>query len=212
MRGERSRTGGTVVVGLTGGIGMGKTTVGAMLRRLGAWIFDADAVVHRLQAPGGRALPAIGRLVPGAVRDGVLDRAALRRAVVADPALFTALEGIIHPMVLHECRAFVRAARRARRPMAVLDIPLLYEAGMDVLCDTVIAVSAPCGVQRARVLARGRMNRAQVDAIIARQMDDRQRRTRADHVIHTGLSRALAWRQVHAVVASVRHEQERGRK
>ncbi|PYD62267.1 dephospho-CoA kinase [Novacetimonas maltaceti] len=198
------------VVGLTGGIGMGKTTVGAMLRRLGARIFDADAVVHRLQGPGGRALPAIGRLVPGAVRDGVLDRAALRRAVVADPALFGKLEGIIHPMVLEECHAFLRAARRARCPIVVLDIPLLYEAGMDALCDRVIAVSAPGGVQRHRVLARGHMDRAQVEAIIARQMDDRQRRARADHVIRTGLSRALAWRQVRAVVASLRHAEERG--
>ncbi|CUW46780.1 dephospho-CoA kinase [Novacetimonas hansenii] len=200
------------IIGLTGGIGMGKTTVGAMLRRLGAWIFDADAVVHRLQAPGGRALPAIGRLVPDAVRDGRLDRVALRRAVVVDPALFRALEAIIHPMVFDECRRFLRAARRAHRPMVVLDIPLLYEAGMDRLCDRVIAVSAPCAVQRARVLARGHMTPAQVDAIIARQMDDRQRRARADHVIYTGLSRALTWRQVHAVVALVRREQERGRR
>lgn len=200
-----------IVVGLTGGIGMGKSTVGAMLRRLGARVFDADAVVHRLQAPGGRALPAIGRLVPGAVRNGVLDRAALRRAVMADPALFRKLEGIIHPMVRDECDAFLRAAHRARCPMAVLDIPLLYEAGMDALCDRVIAVSAPRGIQRHRVLARGHMDRAQVDAIIARQMDDRQRRARADHVILTGLSRALTWRQVRTVVASLRHAEERGR-
>ncbi|PYD48726.1 dephospho-CoA kinase [Novacetimonas pomaceti] len=200
-----------LILGLTGGIGMGKTTVAAMLRGQGARIFDADAVVHELQAPGGRALPAISRLVPGSVRDGKLQRSVLRQAVIADPALFRKLEDIIHPMVHDECIAFLRAARRAGCALAVLDIPLLYEAGMDRLCDRVLAVSAPVGVQRRRVLARGRMDRMQVNAIIARQMKDPQRRRRADHVIWTGLSRRQAWRQVRALVALLRNARTRAR-
>ena len=142
-----------LVIGLTGSIGMGKTTAAAMLRRLGLPVHDADAAVHRLQAPGGAALPAIAAAFPGAVRGGVLDREALRRSLAADPAGWRVLERIVHPLVQASADRFLAAARAARRPAAVLDIPLLFESGAERRCDVVITVTAPPFVQRARVVA-----------------------------------------------------------
>ncbi|GAA4484049.1 dephospho-CoA kinase [Gluconacetobacter asukensis] len=194
------------ILGLTGGIGMGKSTVARMLRRAGFPVFDADAAVHALQAPGGRALPAIGRLVPGSVRDGVLDRAVLRRAAVADRAVLKGLERIIHPMVRQERDRFLARARRAGHSWAVLDVPLLFETGGDRLCDRVAVVSAPPEVQAYRVAKRRGMGPAEVAAVIARQMPDREKRRRADDVICTGLSRNDTIRRVRRLVARLRAE------
>lgn len=194
------------ILGLTGGIGMGKSTVARMLRRAGFPVFDADAAVHALQAPGGRALPAIGRLVPGAVRDGVLDRAVLRRAAIADPAVMTGLERIIHPMVRQARDRFLARARRAGHSWAVLDVPLLFETGGDRLCDRVAVVSAPPRVQAYRVARRRGMAPGEVAAVIARQMSDREKRRRADDVICTGLSRNDTTRRVRRLVARLRAE------
>ncbi|MBV8703508.1 MAG: dephospho-CoA kinase, partial [Acetobacteraceae bacterium] len=119
------------VIGLTGGIGMGKSTAAAFFRRARIPVFDADAAVHRLQARGGRALRPIARAFPGTVRDGVLDRALLRNAVLGDRAALSRLEAILHPMVRAEERAFLARARRAGHRLAVLDIPLLFETGGD---------------------------------------------------------------------------------
>ena len=185
---------------------MGKSTTAAMLERAGVRLFDADAVVRALQAPHGRALPAIGKLVPGSVRDNVLDRAALRRAALSDPGVMRGLEKIIHPMVSAARRRFLQRARRDGCRWVVLDIPLLFETGAERLCDCVAVVSAPASIQRARVLRRGRMTPAQIDAVLARQMPDRQRRRKADVIIETGLSRFDTVRQVRRLLRAMRED------
>lgn len=171
---------------------MGKSTAAAAFRRARVPVFDADATVHRLQAPGGSALKPIGRAFPGTVSDGVLDRAALRTAVLADPTALRRLEVIMHPQVQREEAKFLAAARRQRARIAVLDIPLLFETGADKRVDLVLVVSAPRSVQAARVRRRGRMNEAQIAAVLARQLPDIERRRRADRVVRTGLSRHYA--------------------
>lgn len=192
------------IIGLTGGIGMGKSTAAAAFRRAGIPVFDADATVHRLQAPGGRALPAIGRAFPGTVEDGVLDRARLRAAVLDDPAALKRLEAILHPMVREAERKFIARARRAGRPMVVLDIPLLLETGGERRVDMVVVVSAPRAVQEHRVRLRRRMSREETAAVIARQMPDAQKRRRADVVIRTGLSRRHALAALRRFIKSQR--------
>jgi dephospho-CoA kinase len=177
------------VIGLTGSIGMGKTTAAAMLRHLGLPVHDADAEVHRLQAPGGPALPAIAAAFPGTVRDGMLDREALRRSLAADPSGWPALERILHPMVRQAEERFLARARAARHPAAVLDIPLLFETGAERRCDAVITVTAPEFVQRARVLRRPGMTPARFAAMLARQIPDAEKRRRADFVVDTGQGR-----------------------
>ena len=198
------------VIGLTGGIGMGKSTAAAAFRRAGLPVFDADAAVHALQARGGRAVPAIARAFPAAVRDGAVDRAALRAAAIQDPAALRTLERILHPLVRAQQAAFLAQARRARRPAAVLDVPLLLETGGERRVDLVVVVSAPPSVQLARVLARRRMTRGEVAAIIARQMPDREKRRRADVVIPTGLSRHFAQRRLRRLLMAVRGHQASG--
>lgn len=197
------------VLGLTGGIGMGKSTVARLLGTAGFAVFDADAAVHALQAPGGRALPAIADLVPGSVRDGVLDRAVLRRAALADPQIMRGLERIIHPMVRQERMRFLARARRRGRSWAVLDIPLLFETGGDRACDRVAVVSAPRDVQISRIARRRHISADQAAALIARQMPDHEKRRRADDVILTGLSRGDTVRRVRRLVARLRAEERK---
>ena len=187
-------------IGLTGGIGMGKSTAAAAFRRARIPVFDADAAVHALQARGGRAVRAIARAFPGTVRDGAVDRAALRQAVLFDDAALKQLERILHPMVRQEERAFLARARRAGHRLAVLDIPLLLETGGDSRVDQVVVVSAPAAVQRHRVRLRRKMTAAQTEAVIARQMPDGEKRRRADVVIQTGLSRNHASRQLRRLI------------
>jgi dephospho-CoA kinase len=143
---------------------------------------------------------AIGRAFPGTVRNGAVDRDALRQAVVFDTAALRRLEAIIHPMVRQEERAFLARARRAGRRAAVLDIPLLLETGGEKRVDQVVVVSAPPSIQRHRVRLRRRMTPAQIEAVIARQMPDREKRRRADVVIQTGLSRHHALRQLRRLI------------
>jgi dephospho-CoA kinase len=196
------------VIGLTGGIGMGKSTAAAVFRRARLPVFDADACVHRLQAEGGAALPAIGRAFPGTVaeRGGrlVLDRAALRAAVLADPAALRQLEAILHPMVRAAERAFLARARRAGAPAAVLDIPLLFETGGAARVDCIVVVSAPASVQRDRLRRRRFMDAAQITAVLARQMPDAAKRRRADIVVRTGLSRHHALRRLRRLILHLR--------
>jgi dephospho-CoA kinase len=177
------------IIGLTGGIGMGKSTAAAAFRRARIPVFDADLAVHRMQAKGGRAVKVIELAFPGTTRDGAVDRTALRQAVLGDRAALTRLEHILHPMVEAEEHAFVGHARRAGKPAVVLDIPLLYETKGDKRVDTVLVVSAPLAIQVHRVAKRRGMNKADVEAVIARQMPDREKRRRADLVVKTGLSR-----------------------
>jgi dephospho-CoA kinase len=191
-------------IGLTGGIGMGKSTAASAFRHAGIPVFDADAAVHGLQAHGGRAVRAIAQAFPGTVRAGAVDRAALRQAVLFDDAAIKRLERILHPMVRQQERAFLARARRGGHRVAVLDIPLLLETGGDARVDEVVVVSAPASVQRHRVRLRRRMTAAQTAAVIARQMPDAEKRRRADVVIQTGLSRNHAWRQLRRYINRLR--------
>jgi dephospho-CoA kinase len=192
------------VIGLTGGIGMGKSTAAAVFRREGVPVFDADAEVHRLQAPGGRALPAIAAAFPGTVRDNRLDRAALRAAVLGKPEALKRLEGILHPMVRRAEQAFLARASRAGRRRVVLDISLLFETGGRRHVDLTVVVSAPRAVQTHRVRLRRRMSAADVAAVIARQMPDAEKRRRADVVVRTGLSRHHAIRRLRRLIRELR--------
>jgi dephospho-CoA kinase len=170
------------LIGLTGSIGMGKSTTAAMFAEMGADVWDADGAVRRLYAPGGAAVPPVAALLPDAVRDGAVDRAVLRRAIAADPGLLPRLEAIVHPLVAEDRIAFVA---QSRAPVVVCDVPLLFETGAEREYDQVVVVSAPPELQRARVLARGTMTEAEFAAILARQMPDAEKRARADRVIET---------------------------
>jgi len=196
------------VIGLTGGIGMGKSTVAAAFRRAFIPVFDADAAVHALQAPGGAALRPIGAAFPGTVARGpsrrlTLDRPALRAAVLGRPDALGVLERIMHPLVRAAEQRFLAAARRRGARVAVLDIPLLLETGGARRVDLVVVVSAPRDVQVHRVRLRRRMSEAQISAVIARQMPDREKRRRADIVVRTGLSRHHAQRAIRRIIASL---------
>lgn len=193
-----------ILLGLTGGIGMGKSNAARMFRRLGVPVFDADATVHGLQARGGRAVPPIAAAFPGAVRDGRVDREALRRAVLGHPEALKRLERIVHPLVRAEERRFLARARRAGQRMVVLDIPLLFETGGEARVDRIIVVSAPAAIQRARVLGRGGMTEARFAAILARQVPDADKRRRADVVLRTGLSRHHTQRAIRRLVQQLR--------
>ncbi|MEE4348963.1 MAG: dephospho-CoA kinase [Pacificimonas sp.] len=173
-------------IGLTGSIGMGKSTAAGFFRGEGVPVFDADAEVHRLQALGGRALGPISEAFPGVVLDGVLDRAALGKAVFGDPAALKRLEAIVHPLVGQAQAAFLRRHRQARQPFVVLDIPLLFEGGGWKRVDGIVVVSAPAHIQRARVLARPIMTPEKFADILKRQVPDAVKRARADFVIETG--------------------------
>jgi dephospho-CoA kinase len=189
-----------LVIGLTGGIGMGKSTVAKMFAAHGVSSFNADDAVHRLQAPNGKAIPAIAAAFPGSVQNGVLNRAALRDAVLADPVALRRLERIMHPLVQREEKHFREAAIRRRTPAILLDIPLLFETGGEKRVDKTITVSAPRDVQIGRVRHRRAMTTEQITAIIAKQMPDAQKRARADYVIHTGLSRFHTIRAVRRLI------------
>ncbi|HUD58610.1 MAG TPA: dephospho-CoA kinase [Acetobacteraceae bacterium] len=191
------------ILGLTGGIGMGKSTAAAAFRRARIPVFDADAAVHRLQARGGRAVRTIEAAFPGTVRDGAVDRVALRNAVLGNPSALARLERILHPMVEQEERAFVARARRRGDRAVVLDIPLLFETGGDRRVDRVVVVSAPRAVQMYRIRSRRRMNAEDIAAVIARQMPDAEKRRRADLVVRTGLSRRNSLKALSQLIREV---------
>ena len=177
-----------LTLGLTGSIGMGKSTVAAIFAEEGIAVFDADAAVHRLQGPDGRLVAAIEAEFSGTTGAGGVDRTVLAELVLADPARLARLEAIVHPVVAQERAAFFAA--NAGAPLVVLDIPLLFETGGESRVDKVAVVSAPAAVQRARVLARPGMSEARFESILAKQMPDADKRARADFVIDT--SRPLA--------------------
>ena len=192
------------IVGLTGGIGMGKSTAAAAFRRAHIPVFDADLAVHRLQAKGGRAVKAIDGAFPGTIRDGAVDRPALRQAVLGSRDALTRLEHILHPMVEAEERAFIGRARRAGKRAVVLDIPLLFETKSDERVDTVVVVSAPRSLQIHRVGLRRRMSKVDIEAVISRQMPDAEKRRRADVVVRTGLSRNHTLRVLNRFIRGLR--------
>ena len=190
-----------VILGLTGSIGMGKSTTAAMFRDAGVPVFDADAAVHALYR--GAAVAPIEAAFPGVTRDGAVDRELLRQRVLDDAAVLRRLEAIVHPLVQAERAAFLDAARRAGAPLAVLDIPLLFETGADATVDAVAVVTAPEDVQKARVLARPGMTEARFSAILAQQVPDADKRARARFVIDTGAGLEAARAQVRAVMAAL---------
>ncbi len=192
------------IVGLTGGIGMGKSTAALAFRRARIPVFDADATVHTLQSRGGRAIPVLDREFPGTIRDGVLDRAAMRQAVLGKPDALKRLERILHPMVRQEENAFLARARRRGCRVAVLDVPLLLETMEGRNLDKIVVVSAPRAIQIHRVRLRRRMSAEDIAAIISRQMPDAEKRRQADVVIKTGLSRNHTLKALHRLIRDLR--------
>jgi len=184
------------ILGLTGGIAMGKSTAARQLQRLGLPLHDADATVHRLYAKGGPAVAAVARRFPEAVVEGAVDRQALGRLVFGRPAALKELESILHPLVRRAGRGFLKRQARRQRPLVVLDIPLLFETGGERLCDYVVVVSAPAFLQRQRALRRPGMTAAKLNGILARQVPDARRRRRADYVVPTGLGHGFALRHL----------------
>jgi dephospho-CoA kinase len=193
------------VLGLTGSIAMGKSAASATFRSFGVPVFDADAEVHRLFAPGGAAVVPVGAAFPGcADAAGGLDRAALARQVFRDPVALDRLEAIVHPLVRAAERQFLQRCAAARRPLAVLDIPLLYETGCERLVDGVAVVSAPAFLQAQRVLRRKGMSADRLAAIRLRQLPDAEKRRRADFVIPTGLDRRRSVRAIAGIIDRAR--------
>ena len=194
----------TTIIGLTGSIGMGKSTAAAMFRRLGIPVHDSDATVHALLGPGGRAVAAVKREFPGVVKDGAVDRAALGKQVFGNQAALRRLEAILHPLVRAEAERFVARQRAAGRDLVVLDIPLLFETKGESRCDVIVVVSAPAHVQRARVLRRPGMTEERLRQVLAKQMPDREKRRRADFVVETGLGKRYTLRRISEIVSILR--------
>jgi len=194
-----------LVIGLTGSIGMGKTTTAKMFASLGIPVFDADAAVHRLYEPGGGAVGAVADAFPGTTsKAGRVDRAALAKRLAAEPEGLLRLEQIVHPLVVQEQERFVEHAGREGADLVVLDIPLLFETGRPDGVDALVVVSAPDHVQRSRVLSRPEMTEAKLRQLLARQMPDAEKRAQAHFVVETdrGLDHAMA--QVQRIVAALR--------
>jgi dephospho-CoA kinase len=191
-----------LIVGLTGSIGMGKSTVAARFRSHGIAVCDADAEVHRLYE--GPAVPVIEAAFPGTTEAGKVDRQMLAQALMANPEGFKRLEAIVHPLVVAAERTFLQAEAAEGAAVAVLEIPLLLETGGDARVDVVVVCSAPAEKQRERVLQRPGMTAAKFDQVLARQMPDAEKRTRADFVVDTGGTFAETDAQVDNIVESLR--------
>ena len=187
-----------LIIGLTGSIGMGKSTVAARLRERGIPVCDADALVHELYE--GDAVSPVEAAFPGTTTDGKVDRAKLSAALVRDPNGFKRLGEIVHPMVREAQKECLASARRSGATMAVLEIPLLMEAGNDKRCDVTMVVSAPVEVQRARVLARPGMTPEKLDTILAKQTPDAEKRKRATFVVDTGVTIPETLAQVDRII------------
>lgn len=190
-----------IVLGLTGSIGMGKTTTAELFAEAGLPVHSADAAVHALYA--GAAAPAIEAAFPGTLKDGVVDRERLGQKVLGDPEALKRLEAIVHPLVREAEAAFLEAARNNGAPAAILDIPLLFETGGECRCDRVVVVSAPFEVQCERVLARPGMSEAKFHAILQKQVPDAEKRARADFVVDTSRGIAAARAEVGAILRAL---------
>ena len=187
-------------LGLTGSIGMGKSTTAAMFAEEGVPVWDADAAVHRLYAPGGAAVGPLAGLCPAALRDGGIDRGALKDWIAVDSAALARIEAVVHPLVAADRIAFLE---KTDADIVVLDIPLLFEKGSEAEMDATLLVTAPPDLQRARVMARPGMTEAQFATILSRQMRDADKRARATHIIET-LSEESARAAVRALIAHIR--------
>jgi dephospho-CoA kinase len=192
-----------ILLGLTGSIGMGKSTTAALFAETGAVVWNADEAVHALYAPGGAAVAPIDAAFPGVVSDGAVDRTRLAAALGSDPAAFARLEAIVHPLVAMGRMQQLQAAAAAGVKLAVLDIPLLFETGGERSVHAVVVVTAPAEVQAERVLARPGMTRERFEAILARQVPDAEKRRRADFIVDTGLGMEAARERVGEIVGTV---------
>ncbi|CZT33573.1 dephospho-CoA kinase [Rhizobium sp. 9140] len=190
-----------IVLGLTGSIGMGKSTTAEMFKALGVPVNDADAVVHDLYR--GQAVAPIEAAFPGSTKDGVVDRAALSAALAKHPDDFKTLELIVHPLVRERERAFLDRERQVNAALVVLDIPLLYETGGESRVDKVVVVTCDADIQRQRVLARPGMTPEKFALILSRQMPDSDKRARANYVIDTGHGLDAARRKVEEIVSAL---------
>lgn len=188
-----------IKVALTGSIGMGKSTVARMFERAGVPVFDADAVVHSLQGPGGALVAKIAEIFPGTVRCGTLDRSALAQIVLEDRSKLTRLEEIVHPAVVDARHDFIAAHPSAK--VLLFEIPLLFETGNESDFDKIVVVSAPAGIQRERVLQRLGMSEEKLDSILRRQIPDEEKRRRADFVVDAGGDLSTTERQVRDILA-----------
>ncbi|GLK48792.1 dephospho-CoA kinase [Brevundimonas intermedia] len=192
-----------IVLGLTGSIGMGKSTTTAMFADLGAVVWNADDAVHRLYARGGAAVEPVDAAFPGVVVDGAVDRTRLAEALGRDETAFRRLESIVHPLVAQGRAGDLETARASGVKLAVLDIPLLFETGGDAHVDAVVVVTADAAIQAERVMARPGMTRDRFEAILARQLPDAEKRARADFIIDTGRGLEPARADVAAIVETV---------
>jgi dephospho-CoA kinase len=193
-----------ITVGLTGSIGMGKSTTAAMFAEAGAPVYDADAEVARIYAKGGAAVAPLEAVFPGVVKGGAIDREALRQRVLGDEEAIRTLNAVVHPLLGAGRAAFFEAAQAQGADIVVLDIPLLFETGGDARVDAVVVVSASAEAQRARVTARAGWNDERLDAILKQQMPDAEKRARADFIIDTSRGLEPARDQVKAVLAELR--------
>ena len=194
------------IIGLTGSIGMGKSTTAAMFREAGIPVYDADAEVHKAYDVGGAAVEPVGAAFPGVVREGRIDREELRKRVLGNPEALKVLNGIVHPIVGRARAAVFEAAQAQGADMVILDVPLIFETGGEKNMHKVIVVSAPPEMQRARVLAREGMTPERLDAILAQQVPDAEKRARADYVVDTGRGLEHAREQVAAIIADLRKQ------
>jgi dephospho-CoA kinase len=194
-----------ITLGLTGSIGMGKSATAAMFAEEGCPVYDADAEVHRLYARGGAAVGPVEAAFPGVEEDGAINRAKLSARVVNDNEAFQRLNGIVWPLLGTARREFFRKAEEDCVAIVVLDIPMLFETGGERNMDAVVVVSAPADVQRQRVLAREDMNEAKLDALLARQMADEEKRARAHFVVDTSRGFDVARAQVRDIIAALKH-------
>jgi len=192
------------IIGLTGSIGMGKSTTAAMFREAGIPVYDADAAVHDLYDQGGAAVGPVGEAFPGVVKDGRVDREELRQRVLGQPDELKRLNAIVHPLVGLDRVGFLKKAEADGCDWVVFDVPLLFETGGHANVDAIVVVSAPPEMQRERVLARPGMTPERLDAILAQQMADADKRARAHYVVDTGRGLDAAREQVTAIVAELR--------
>ena len=187
-----------IVLGLTGSIGMGKSTTARMFVEQGVPVHDSDEAVHRLYA--GAAAPLVEAAFPGTTRDGVVDRALLAARILGDADAIRRVEAIVHPLVRADADAFLARARASGAPIAVLDIPLLFETNGTGRVDKVVVVTAPAEVQRQRVLARPGMTEEKFRAILARQVPDAEKRRQADFIVDSSQGMEMARDQVRAII------------
>lgn len=189
-----------IILGLTGSIGMGKSFVATLFRKENIPVFDADKAVHRLLAENGAAVKKVAALFPAAYKEGAIDRKVLGACAFGNKQGLKALEHILHPLVRKAQGQFIKKARLQKKPMVIVEIPLLFETNGEKRCDRVITVTAPAFLQQKRVMRRPLMTKAKLASIRALQMSDYQKRQKTDYLVYTGLGKAATYRQIKNII------------